>query len=65
MKHQLAALGLTFTLAAAAPVAEACTRILWNDNNLGVFVSRTMDWPESTEPILTILIVQLCEITSH
>lgn len=54
MKHQLAALGLTFTLAAAAPVAEACTRILWNDNNLGVFVSRTMDWPESTEPILTI-----------
>lgn len=54
MKHQLAALGLTFTLAAAAQVAEACTRILWNDNNLGVFVSRTMDWPESTEPILTI-----------
>jgi len=34
--------------------AEACSRILWNDNNLGVFVSRTMDWPESTEPILTV-----------
>lgn len=34
--------------------AEACTRILWNDNDLGVFVARTMDWPESTEPILTV-----------
>jgi penicillin V acylase-like amidase (Ntn superfamily) len=34
--------------------AEACTRILWNDNKLAMVVSRTMDWPESTEPILTI-----------
>lgn len=36
----------------AAP-ADACTRILWNDNDLGVLVGRTMDWPESTQPILT------------
>jgi penicillin V acylase-like amidase (Ntn superfamily) len=31
-----------------------CTRILWNDNDLAVIVGRTMDWPESTEPILTV-----------
>ncbi len=35
--------------------ASACTRILWNDNKLAVVVGRTMDWPESTEPILTVL----------
>jgi penicillin V acylase-like amidase (Ntn superfamily) len=34
--------------------AEACTRILWNDNKLAVVAGRTMDWPESTEPVLTI-----------
>nr|WP_305121405.1 linear amide C-N hydrolase [Microbulbifer elongatus] len=33
---------------------EACTRILWNNNDLAVVVSRTMDWPESTEPVLTV-----------
>jgi choloylglycine hydrolase len=27
-----------------------CTRVLWNTNERGVFVGRTMDWPESTEP---------------
>ena len=32
-----------------------CTRILWNDNDLGVFTGRTMDWPESTMPMLTVL----------
>ncbi|WP_043315436.1 linear amide C-N hydrolase [Microbulbifer sp. HZ11] len=34
---------------------EACTRVLWNDNGLAVVVGRTMDWPESTEPVLTVL----------
>lgn len=34
--------------------SDACTRILWNNNKLSVFVSRTMDWPESTEPKLTV-----------
>ena len=34
--------------------ASACSRILWNDNDLAVVVSRTMDWPESTEPVLTV-----------
>jgi choloylglycine hydrolase len=38
----------------AAGVAEACTRVLWNDNGLAVVVGRTMDWPESTEPRLTV-----------
>ncbi|MFM8330427.1 MAG: linear amide C-N hydrolase [Candidatus Methylumidiphilus sp.] len=34
--------------------ADACSRILWNDNKLAVVVGRTMDWPESTEPVLTV-----------
>ncbi|MCC6945467.1 MAG: linear amide C-N hydrolase [Thermomicrobiales bacterium] len=32
-----------------------CTRVLWNDNDLAVLVGRTMDWPTTTEPILTVL----------
>jgi choloylglycine hydrolase len=27
---------------------------LWNDNPVAVVVARTMDWPESTEPVLTV-----------
>jgi choloylglycine hydrolase len=37
----------------AAPV-QPCSRILWNDNKLAIIVARTMDWPESTQPILTV-----------
>jgi len=33
---------------------EACTRVLWNDNGFAVMVGRTMDWPGSTQPILTV-----------
>jgi penicillin V acylase-like amidase (Ntn superfamily) len=40
---------------AAPQIADACTRILWNNNKLAVVVGRTMDWPESTQPILTML----------
>lgn len=49
-----------FVVTAAAAVndvsgrANACTRVLWNDNGFAVMVGRTMDWPESTEPALTI-----------
>jgi penicillin V acylase-like amidase (Ntn superfamily) len=32
-----------------------CTRVLWNDNGLAVVTGRTMDWPESGDPILTVL----------
>ncbi len=32
-----------------------CTRILWNTNDLAVLVGRTMDWPQSTDPVLTVL----------
>ena len=39
----------------ASQLADACTRVLWNDNKLAVLAGRTMDWPESTEPILTVL----------
>jgi choloylglycine hydrolase len=41
-------------LFALVQTSDACTRILWNNNKLSVLVSRTMDWPESTEPKLTV-----------
>lgn len=31
-----------------------CTRLLWNTNALAVLSGRTMDWPESTEPLLVV-----------
>lgn len=34
--------------------SHASTRVLWNINHLTVLVGRTMDWPESTQPILTV-----------
>jgi choloylglycine hydrolase len=34
--------------------ATPCSRILSNTSSLGVFVGRTMDWPDSTEPVLTV-----------
>src|SRR5436309_599570 len=38
------------------PAADACTRVLWNNNKLSaVVVGRSMDWPETTEPVLTVL----------
>ncbi|MBB3139388.1 linear amide C-N hydrolase [Halomonas organivorans] len=47
-------------LAVAAGLAvfhsvDACTRVLWNDNELATVVGRTMDWPESTDPVLTVM----------
>jgi choloylglycine hydrolase len=32
-----------------------CTRILWSDNGVATVVARTMDWPDSTYPIITVL----------
>lgn len=46
---------VTGAVAALAVPADACTRILWNETGLPVVVGRTMDWPESTEPVLTVL----------
>jgi choloylglycine hydrolase len=42
-------------LAVALPAALACTRILSNDQGALVLVGRTMDWPTSTDPVLTVL----------
>jgi choloylglycine hydrolase len=54
--HQLICVILTVSFAMTPPTASwACTRILWNNNQLAIVVGRTMDWPESTLPILTIL----------
>ncbi len=29
-----------------------CTRVLWNTNALAILTGRSMDWPESTDPLL-------------
>jgi len=51
-----ALLTVTAGLLAWQPAADACTRILWNDEKLPfVVVGRSMDWPESTDPVLTVL----------
>lgn len=47
------AMPLIFSTLAVTPVL-ACSRILWNNNGFAVVSSRTMDWPESTEPTLLI-----------
>lgn len=47
------ALAAVATLAIAVPeAANACTRILWNDNNVAVLASRSADWLFPTEPEL-------------
>ncbi|WP_255092356.1 linear amide C-N hydrolase [Synechococcus sp. J7-Johnson] len=48
-------LAVSTSLLAWQPSAQACSRILWNDNGLAVVVGRTMDWPQSTQPALTVL----------
>ena len=53
-KTLTAALIITVALGIWMQQAQACSRILWNDNQLGVFTGRSMDWPESTQPILTV-----------
>ena len=55
-RHALAGTMAVITLLASfTPVADACTRILWNDNKLAVVAGRTMDFPVSTEPMITVL----------
>lgn len=49
-----AALG-GLVVAATGSGALACTRILSNDPGTPVLIGRTMDWPQSTEPVLTVL----------
>jgi penicillin V acylase-like amidase (Ntn superfamily) len=46
--------GLAVAAFAGVQAADACSRILWNDNKLAVVVGRTMDWPESTQPKLMV-----------
>jgi penicillin V acylase-like amidase (Ntn superfamily) len=29
-----------------------CTRVLWNTNDLAILTGRSMDWPESTDPLI-------------
>ncbi len=37
------------------PVAEACSRVLWNDNGRSVLVGRNMDWKEDLKSNLWLL----------
>jgi penicillin V acylase-like amidase (Ntn superfamily) len=55
LKIAIVAAAAAGAMLAAPQIADACTRILWNNNKLAVVVGRTMDWPESTQPILTLL----------
>lgn len=53
--HRLLQITLATALAfLPIPSSMACSRILWNNNQLAVVVGRTMDWPESTQPTLTV-----------
>ena len=54
-KAAYGALAAAALVLGASQIADACTRVLWNNNKLAVVVGRTMDWPESTDPILTAL----------
>ncbi|SMY15009.1 linear amide C-N hydrolase [Photobacterium aquimaris] len=40
------------SLGSISSVANACTRVLWQTQDQGTFVARTMDWSESTQPTL-------------
>jgi penicillin V acylase-like amidase (Ntn superfamily) len=54
---KIAGLGLLGSVAAliSPELATACTRVLWNAKSEAVIVGRTMDWPESTEPMLYVM----------
>ncbi|KJG18656.1 linear amide C-N hydrolase [Photobacterium angustum] len=54
----------TLSLSSLISSANACTRILWQTEDHGVFVSRTMDWSESTNPYLANF-PQGSEYTTH
>lgn len=48
-------LALTLSLAAAVPIASACTRIFLNEADGPYVVARSMDWATTTQPVLTAL----------
>jgi penicillin V acylase-like amidase (Ntn superfamily) len=53
-REALAAITAVALVANAAAPAFACTRVLWSDNKLATIAGRSMDWPESTQPVLTV-----------
>jgi choloylglycine hydrolase len=54
-RYLLICAGMLSVLTAASAPVMACTRVLWNGGGGEVLVSRTMDWPTTTEPVLTVL----------
>jgi len=53
-KLAFGALTTAATGLASFQAADACTRILWNDNKVAVVVGRSMDWPVSTDPKIVV-----------
>ncbi|HEY0220413.1 MAG TPA: linear amide C-N hydrolase [Afipia sp.] len=53
--HKTARCFVVLALGFQVGPVDACTRVMWNGGGTGVLVGRTMDWPESTQPILTVL----------
>lgn len=48
------ALAAAISMGAISATAEACSRILWETEDHGVFVSRTMDWMEENQPTIEV-----------
>ncbi|HEY0236935.1 MAG TPA: linear amide C-N hydrolase, partial [Afipia sp.] len=53
--HKTAQCFVVLALSFQIGPVDACTRVMWNGGGPAVLVGRTMDWPESTEPMLTVL----------
>ncbi|OAN11335.1 choloylglycine hydrolase [Photobacterium jeanii] len=55
MKNLLKKTAIALTVAASfASTANACSRLLWETDDHGVFVSRTMDWMEANQPTVEV-----------
>ncbi|MGL6313500.1 linear amide C-N hydrolase [Vibrio sp. WXL103] len=53
-KKPLIALMAAVTVSSFSTAANACSRILWETEEHGVFVSRTMDWMEENYPTIEV-----------
>lgn len=54
IKKSVLATTVALGMAITATAAQACSRLLWETEDHGVFVSRTMDWMVETHPTIDI-----------
>lgn len=54
MTRTLLAASVALGLSLAATAADACSRLIWNTDDHGVFVTRTMDWLSATDSDLEV-----------